>query len=192
MNIRTFLFVHFKFIKRGILSMEEKFKVLISQEEIQKRLYELAEQLDKDYAGKEITVVSVMRGAVFFTVDLTLKMKTKLKYEFLTISSYEGTESTGKITLREGLRESIEGKDVLILEDIVDTGRSMTYLLDYLRSKNPASLKVCTLADKVSRRKFEVPLDYIGFEVPDKYIVGYGFDIDNEYRNLPYIACVED
>ena len=102
--------------------MEEKFKVLISQEEIQKRLYELAEQLDKDYEGKEITVICVMRGAAFFTVDLTLKMKTKMKYEFLTISSYEGMESTGKITLRNGLRESIEGQDVLILEDIIDTG----------------------------------------------------------------------
>lgn len=172
--------------------MEEKFKVLISQEEIQKRLYELAEQLDRDYEGKEVTIVSVMRGAVFFTVDLTLKMKTKLKYEFITISSYEGTESTGKIVLREDLRDSIEGKDVLIVEDIVDTGRSMTFLLNYLRSKNPASLKVCTLANKVSRREFEVPIDYIGFEVPDKFIVGYGFDVDNNYRNLPYIAYVEE
>ncbi len=172
--------------------MEEKFKVLISQEEIQKRLYELAEQLDKDYEGKEITVICVMRGAAFFTVDLTLKMKTKMKYEFLTISSYEGMESTGKITLRNGLRESIEGQDVLILEDIVDTGRSMTYLLKYLREQNPKSIKVCTFADKVSRREFQVPIDYIGFEVPDKYIVGYGFDIDNCYRNLPYVAYVEE
>lgn len=175
-----------------MLYMEEKFKVLISQEQIQKRLFELAEQLDKDYEGKEVVVVSVMRGAVFFTVDLTLKMKTKLKYEFLTISSYEGTESTGTITMREGLRESIEGKDVLILEDIVDTGRSMKYLLNYLKSKNPKSLKVCTLANKVSRREFEVPIDYEGFVVPDKFIVGYGFDIDNSYRNLPYIATVEE
>lgn len=171
--------------------MEEKIKILISEEKIQERLYELANQIDKDYDGKEVTVVCVMRGAVFFTVDLTLKMKTNLKYEFLTISSYEGTESTGEITLREDLRESIEGKDVLILEDIVDTGRSMTYLLNYLRSKNPKSLKVCTLADKVSKREFEVPLDYVGFIVPDKFIIGYGFDVDNKYRNLPYIGYIE-
>ena len=172
--------------------MEEKLKVLISEEEIQKRVHELAKQLDNDYKGKEVTVVCVMRGGAFFTVDLTLKMKTKLKYEFLTISSYEGTESTGKINLMEDLREPIEGKDVLILEDIVDTGRSMTYLLNYLKSKNPASLKVCTLADKVSRRELEVPLDYVGFVVPDKFIVGYGFDVDNYYRNLPYLAYIEE
>jgi hypoxanthine phosphoribosyltransferase len=172
--------------------MEEKFKVLISQEQIQKRLYELAEELDKEYEGKEIVVISVMRGAVFFTVDLTLKMKTKMKYEFLTISSYEGTESTGTVVLREDLRESIEGKDVLILEDIIDTGRSMSFLLNYLKGKNPKSLKVCALANKASRREIEVPIDYIGFEVPNKFIVGYGFDIDNAYRNLPYIAAVEE
>ena len=170
----------------------EEFKVLISQEEIQKRLYELAAQLDKDYEGKEIVVLCVMRGGVFFTVDLTLKMKTKMKYEFMTISSYEGTESTGQIRLVQDLRESIEGKDVLILEDIVDTGRSMSYVLEYLRSKNPNSLKLCVLANKAERREVEVPIDYIGFEVPNKYIVGYGFDIDNAYRNIPYIGYVEE
>lgn len=170
----------------------EEFKVLISQEEIQKRLYELAAQLDKDYEGKEIVILCVMRGGVFFTVDLTLKMKTKMKYEFMTISSYEGTESTGQIRLVQDLRESIEGKDVLILEDIVDTGRSMSYLLEYLRSKNPNSLKLCVLANKAERREVEVPIDYIGFEVPNKYIVGYGFDIDNAYRNIPYIGYVEE
>lgn len=172
--------------------MEEKFKVLIRKEEIQKRLYELAEQIDKDYEGKEITIVSVMRGAIFFTVDLTLKMKSKLRYEFITISSYEGTESTGKITLREDLRDSIEGKDVLIVEDIVDTGRSMNFLLNYLKEKKPASIKVCALADKVERREIEVPIDYVGFEIPNKYVVGYGFDIDNNYRNIPQIMYVED
>lgn len=170
----------------------EEFKVLISQEEIQKRLYELAAQLDKDYEGKEIVVLCVMRGGVFFTVDLTLKIKTKMKYEFMTISSYEGTESTGQIRLVQDLRESIEGKDVLILEDIVDTGRSMSYLLEYLKSKKPNSLKLCVLANKAERREVEVPIDYIGFEVPNKYIVGYGFDIDNAYRNIPYIGYVEE
>lgn len=172
--------------------MEEKIKVLISQEEIQNRLYQLAEQLDKEYEGKEITVLCVMRGGVFFTVDLTLKMKTKIKYEFLTIASYEGTESTGEIRLIQDLRESIKGKDVLILEDIVDTGRSMSYLLEYLRSKEPNSLKLCVLANKAERREVEVPIDYIGFEVPNKFLVGYGFDIDNAYRNIPYIGYVEE
>ena len=171
--------------------MNENFKVLISKEELERRIGELAEQLDKDYLGKEVTIICVMRGAVFFTVQLTLRMKTKLKYEFITISSYEGTDTTGEVTLMTDLRESIEGKDVLIVEDIIDTGRSMKYLIDHLKSKNPRTLKVCVLANKAERREIEVPIDYIGFEVPNKYIVGYGFDIDNNYRNLPYVAYLE-
>lgn len=171
--------------------MDENFKVLISKEQLEKRIEELAKQIDADYLGKEITVVCVMRGAVFFTVQLTLNMKTKLKYEFITIASYEGTDTTGEITLMTDLRESIEGKDVLIIEDIVDTGRSMKYLIDHLKSKNPRTLKVCVLANKAERREIEVPIDYIGFEIPNKYIVGYGFDIDNNYRNLPYVAYLE-
>lgn len=171
--------------------MNENFKVLISKEELEKRIGELAEEIDKDYQGKEITIICVMRGAVFFTVELTLRMKTKLKYEFITISSYEGTDTTGEVTLRTDLRESIEGKDVLIVEDIVDTGKSMRYLIDHLKSKNPRTLKVCALADKVERREVEVPIDYTGFIVPNKYIVGFGFDIDNNYRNLPYVATLE-
>ncbi len=170
----------------------EEFKTLISQEELQKRLQELANQLDKDYKGEEIIAICVMRGSIFFAVDLTLKMKTKMKFEFLTISSYEGTESTGKIEFIQDLRESIKGKNVLILEDIIDTGRSMNFLLEYLRIKEPKSLKVCVLANKVAKREIEVPIDYIGFEVPNKFLVGYGFDIDNLYRNLPYIGYVEE
>lgn len=170
----------------------KEFKELISKEQIDKRLYELAEQLDKDYEGKEIIVLSVMRGSVFFSVELTLKMKTKMKHEYITLSSYKGTKSNGKVKLVEKLRESIENKDVLILEDIIDTGKTMSYLLEFLKSKNPKSLKLCVLADKPSRREVEVPIDYIGFEVPNKYIVGYGFDIDNYYRNLPYIGYIEE
>lgn len=171
--------------------MNENFKVLISREELEKRIAELAEEIDKDYLGKEVTIVCVMRGAVFFTVQLTLNMKTKLKYEFITLSSYEGTDTTGEVTLRTDLRESIEGKDVLIVEDIIDTGISMNYLLQYLRTKNPRTLKVCALCSKPERREIEVPIDYIGFEIPNKYVVGYGFDIDNNYRNLPYVATLE-
>ena len=170
----------------------EEFKTLISQEELQQRLYELANQLDKDYKGKEITAFCVMRGSIFFAVDLTLKMKSRIKFEFITISSYDGTESTGNIQFIQDLRESIEGKDVLILEDIIDTGRCMNFLLNYLKTKNPKSLKVCALANKVAKREVEVPIDYIGFEVPNKFLVGYGFDIDNAYRNLPYIGYVEE
>ncbi len=171
--------------------MNHNFKELISEKELNKRITELAEQIDKDYLGKEITIICVMRGAVFFGVELTLKMKTRLKYEFITISSYEGENSTGEVTLMTDLRESIEGKDVLIVEDIIDTGRSMKYLIEHLKSKNPRTLKVCALANKQERREVEVPIDYLGFEVPNKYIVGFGFDIDNNYRNLPYVAYLE-
>jgi len=170
----------------------ENLKELISREEIEKRLSELARELDTDYQGKEIVALCVMRGSVFFAIELTLKMKTKMKFEFITLSSYNGTESTGSIDLVEDLRESIENKDVLIIEDIIDTGRTMSYLLEYLKSKNPKSLKVCVLADKPSRRVVEVPIDYIGFEVPNKFIVGYGFDVDNYYRNIPYIGYIEE
>ena len=170
----------------------ENFKELISREQIEKRLFELAEQLDKDYQEKEIIALCVMRGSVFFATELTLKMKTKMQLEFITLSSYDGTESSGKINLLTDLRESIENKDVLIIEDIIDTGRTMSYLLEYLKSKNPRSLKLCFLADKPSRREVEVPIDYIGFEVPNKFIVGYGFDIDNYYRNIPYIGYIEE
>ena len=171
--------------------MYENFKELISKEELNKRIEELANQIDKDYLGKEITIICVMRGAVFFAVELTLKMKTKLKYEFITISSYEGENSTGEILLRTDLRDSIEGKDVLIVEDIIDTGTSMKYLIEHLKSKNPRTLKVCALASKPERREVEVPIDYLGFEIPNKYVVGFGFDIDNNYRNLPYVAYLE-
>ncbi len=171
--------------------MYENFKELISKEELDKRIAELAEQIDEDYKGKEVTVICVMRGAVFFTVELTLKMKSKLKYEFITISSYQGENTTGEVTLLTDLRESIEGKDVLVVEDIIDTGISMKYLLEHLRAKNPRTLKVCALANKPERRQVEVPIDYIGFNIPNKYIVGFGFDIDNNYRNIPYVAYLE-
>lgn len=170
----------------------ENLKELISREEIEKRISELAEELDTHYEGKEIIALCVMRGSVFFAVELTLKMKTKMRLEFITLSSYNGTESSGNIELVENLRESLENKDVLIIEDIIDTGRTMSYLLEYLKSKNPRSLKLCVLADKPSRRVVEVPIDYIGFEVPNKFIVGYGFDIDNYYRNIPYIGYIEE
>lgn len=170
--------------------MYENFKVLISEEELNKRIKELADQIDKDYLGKEITIISVMRGAVFFTVQLTLKMKTKLKFEFITISSYEGEESV-EVLLRTDIRDSIEGKDVLIVEDIIDTGKSMKYLIEHLKAKNPRTLKICALASKPERREVEVPIDYLGFEIPNKYVVGFGFDIDNNYRNLPYVAYLE-
>lgn len=165
-------------------------KELIRKEELDKRIEELAALIDADYKGKEIVAICVLNGAVYFGTELTLKMKTKMKMEFVKISSYEGTESTGKIVKQLDIpKEKVEGKDVLIIEDIVDTGISMNYLLEHLKQKNPNSLKVCVLLSKPSRREVEVPIDYLGFEIPNKFVVGYGFDDEDGFnRNLPYVG----
>ena len=165
-------------------------KELIRKEELDKRIEELATLIDADYKGKEIVAICVLNGAVYFGTELTLKMKTKMKMEFVKISSYEGTESTGKIVKQLDIpREKVEGKDVLIIEDIVDTGISMNYLLEHLKQKSPNSLKVCVLLSKPSRREVEVPIDYLGFEIPNKFVVGYGFDDEGGFnRNLPYVG----
>lgn len=166
-------------------------KELIGKEQLNKRIEELAKQIDENYNGQEIVAICVLNGAVFFTVDLTLKMKTKMQVEFIKISSYEGTESTGEIKKYLDIdKKKVENKNILIIEDIVDTGRSMYYLIKHLKEKNPKDIKICSLLSKPSRREIEVNIDYLGFEVPNKFIIGYGFD-DEEgfYRNVPYIGC---
>ena len=169
------------------------FKVLISKEEIENRLCTLAKKIENDYIDKEITVVCVMRGACFFAVNLTLKIKNSIKYEFIELSSYnDKTESSGEIKIVNDLRASIENKDILIIEDIIDTGKTMEFLVKYLKKKNPKSIKICVLADKPERGIIDVKADYIGFTVPNKFIIGYGFDMDNKYRNLPYIAYLDE
>jgi len=169
----------------------ENLKILYSKQEIQERLEQLAKQLDEDYKGKTITVLCVMRGACFFTVELTLKMQSEIEYEFIEISSYgNSTSSTGNVNLRTNIRDSIKGKDVLIVEDIIDTGRSMKYLLDHLKQYEPNSIKICVLADRKDRREFDVSADYVAFDLPECYVVGFGFDVAEKYRNLPYIAAL--
>lgn len=165
-------------------------KELIGKEQLNKRIEELAKQIDENYNGQEIVAICVLNGAAFFAVDLTLKMKTKMQLEFIKISSYEGTESTGEIKRYLDIdKKKVENKNILIIEDIVDTGRSMHYLIKHLKEKNPKDIKICSLLSKPSRRKIEVNIDYLGFEVPNKFIIGYGFD-DEEgfYRNVPYIG----
>lgn len=173
--------------------MEKNIKQLIGYNEIQKRLEELAKQIDKDYNNEEITVICVLNGAVIFGTELVLKMKTNMKLEFMKISSYNGTESSGNITKTLDIsKENVKNKNILIVEDIIDTGRSMKYLLEDLKEKDPLSIKVCALLNKPSRREVEVPIDYIGFEIPNKFIIGYGFDDeDGLCRNLPYIGYKE-
>lgn len=169
-----------------------KLKVMYTEEEIQSRIKEVAEKIDKDYEGKELIVISVLKGAIFFTVDLVKRMKTPVTLEMMQVSSYQGTQSTGNIIIKKGLDEDISGKDVLIVEDIIDTGYTLQYLKEYLQTQNPNSLKIAVLADKKERREIEVDIDYTCFDIENKFVVGYGFDIDQKYRNIPYIGYIEE
>ena len=173
-------------------NLENKLKVMYTEETIQNRIKEVAEIIDNDYKGEEIVIISVLKGAVFFTVDLVKKMKTQIELELMQVSSYKGTQSTGNIIVKKDLDGSMEGKNVLIVEDIIDTGYTLKYLQEYLQTLNPKSLKIAVLADKKARRKADIKIDYTCFEIEDKFIVGYGFDFDEKYRNLPYIGYVEE
>lgn len=169
----------------------EELKVLIEEEKIQQRVKEIAEQITKEYEKKEIILICILKGSTFFTVDLAKRIKNQLKIEFIQVSSYhDGTTSSGKVEMKLDLKESIEGKDVIIVEDIIDTGRTLSYLISHLKERKPKSLKLCTLLDKPERRLYEVKVDYVGFEIPDKFVVGYGLDVNEQYRNLPYIAYI--
>lgn len=170
----------------------KKIKVLITEEQINKRLDELAEQLMKEYEGKEIIFLCTLKGSVFFAVELGMRIKNNVKFEFIEVSSYEGHKSTGKIKLNKDITDSIEGKEVIIIEDIVDTGRTLCFLKEYLLQKNPTSLKICALLDKQSRRLAPIEADYIGFTIENKFVVGYGLDDNQYYRNLNYVGYVEE
>lgn len=170
----------------------DNLKVMYEEEELQKRIKEVAEQIDKDYEGTdEIVIISVLKGAIFFTVDLVKKMKTPITLEVMQVSSYTGTESTGNIIVKKDLDNSIEGKHVLIVEDIIDSGRTLKYLKEYLQTKNPKSVKIAVLMDKKERRVVDIDVDYTGFVIPNKFVVGYGFDVDEKGRNIPYVGYLE-
>ena len=166
-------------------------EVLISESKIEKRINELAKEINKEYEGKELILLGILKGSIVFMVELAKKLKMKVKFEFMEVSSYEGTESTGNLKIKKPLKEDIEGKDVLIIEDIIDTGRTLKELKKYLEAKNPNSVKIATLLSKPSRRVVEIEADYMGFEVEDKFVVGYGLDYNQKYRNLPYIGYIE-
>ncbi len=163
-------------------------KPLFTVEQIQKRVKELAEKISKDYEGKEILAVGLLRGAFMFFSDIVRYIQVPMDIDFLTVSSYVKTESSGKIKIHADLREDINGKDLLLIEDIVDTGLTLNHIKEHLLARNPASLKICAFLDKKPRRKVDIHLDYVGFEIPDEYVVGYGLDYENKFRNLPYIA----
>ena len=167
-----------------------KLKTLINEQELQKRIVELGEQITKDYENKEIVIICVLRGAAYFAIDLSKHINSNsLLMEFIQVSSY-GKEkvSSGKINLKLDLPNSVQGENILIVEDIIDTGRTLSYLINHLKQKNPASIKICTLLDKPERREYDVKVDYVGFQIPDKFVIGYGLDDKEFYRNLPYIA----
>ncbi|MBQ8970583.1 MAG: hypoxanthine phosphoribosyltransferase [Lachnospiraceae bacterium] len=172
--------------------MSERISVLIEEEKVDQRIRELGEQISKDYAGKEVHLVSILRGSVFFTCELAKRITVPVSLDFMSVSSYGmDTESSGVVKVIKDLDDSIRDKDVIVVEDIVDTGRTLNYLLGSLKAKGPASLKLCAMLDKPDRRVVDVDIDYRGFEIPDKFIVGYGLDYAQKYRNLPYIGIIE-
>ena len=170
----------------------KKIKVLISEEKINNRLDELANQIMDEYKGKDIVFLCILKGSIFFTVELAKRIKNNIQFEFVEVSSYDNNESTGKVKLNKDITQSIEGKEVIIIEDIVDTGRTLAFLKELLLEKKPASLKICSLLDKPSRRIANVKADYVGFAIEDKFVVGYGLDDEQNLRNLNYIGYIEE
>lgn len=168
-------------------------EILLTEEQIQNRIRQLGEILTRDYKGKNPLVVGVLKGVVVFYADMIRQIKTHCEMDFMWISSYEGTDSTGTMTVKRDISADIKGRHVLILEDIYDTGNSLSFIHEHLMKKDPASLKICTLLDKPSRRKPGITLqaDYVGFEVPNVFVVGYGLDYNEHYRNLPYVGVLK-
>ena len=172
--------------------MKDKLRVLISEEEVSRRIREMAGQISRDYEGKELRIVCVLKGGVFFMCELAKHITVPVTFDFMAVSSYgNGHESSGALQIVKDLDESVEGKDILVVEDIVDSGNTLSRLLMLLKERNPKSLRLCTLLAKPERRETEVPVDYTGFLVPNLFVVGYGMDDAQYYRNLPYIAVVE-
>ena len=172
--------------------MAETIRVMIPEEEVDKKIAELGKKISEDYAGKEVHLICILKGSVFFTCELAKRITVPVSLDFMSVSSYgDGTVSSGIVKIVKDLDESLEGKDVIVIEDIIDSGKTLYYLLDVLAKRNPKSLKLCTLLDKPDRRVRDVKVDYTGFEIPDEFVVGYGLDYAQKYRNLPYIGVVE-
>lgn len=170
----------------------ETIRVMISEEEVDKRIREIGAEITKKFEGKELLLICVLRGGSFFMCELAKRIDLDVKIDFMSVSSYGGsTESSGHIKIIKDLEESVEGKHVIVVEDIIDSGRTLSHLMNLLRSRQPASLSLCTLLDKPDRRVVQVPVDYTGFQIEDYFVVGYGLDYDQKYRNLPFIGKVE-
>lgn len=170
---------------------EHLIDVMYTEEEVEARIIELGRQISKDYEGKSVHMICVLKGGVFFMTELAKRITVPVSMDFMCVSSYgSATKSSGNVIMKKDLDESIEGKDVLVVEDIIDSGRTLSNLLELLKERKPASLKLCTLLDKPDRRVAQVDIDYNGFTIPDEFVVGYGLDYDQKYRNLPYIGIV--
>ncbi|SHH42613.1 hypoxanthine phosphoribosyltransferase [Caloranaerobacter azorensis DSM 13643] len=168
-------------------------QILIETDELQKRIKELGQEITRDYKGKDLVVICVLKGAVMFMSDLCKNIDLPLSIDFMAVSSYgSSTQSSGVVRILKDLDSSIEDKDVLIVEDIIDTGLTLSYLVENLKSRGPKSVKLCTLLNKPERRKTDVKVDYIGFTIPDEFVVGYGLDFNEKYRNLPYICVLKE
>ena len=156
------------------------------------RIAEIAEQINKEYEGRDVHLICILKGSLFFTCELAKRLTMPVTIDFIQVSSYgSGTVSSGNIKIKKELDESIEGRDVIVIEDIIDSGNTLSRLVPYLQKMGPASLKICPLLDKPDRREADVNVDYNGFDIPDKFVVGYGLDYDQKYRNLPYIGVIE-
>lgn len=172
--------------------MSDRIQVLIREEEIDKKINEIARQISKKYEGKTVHLICVLKGGVFFMCELSKRITTDVSMDFMSVSSYgSGTESSGAVKIIKDLDESIEGKQVIIVEDIIDSGRTLNTLKEMLWQRKPKSMEICTLLNKPDRRVVDIDVEYIGFDIPDAFVVGYGLDYDQKYRNLPYIGVVE-
>lgn len=172
--------------------MTERVRVLLTEEVVDKKIQEIGEQISKDYAGKQVHLVCVLKGGSFFMCELAKRITVPVSLDFMSVSSYGAdTKSSGVVKIVKDLDEPLVGKDVIVIEDIVDSGRTLSYLLDMLQDRGPQSMRLCTLLDKPDRRVVDVKVDYTGFQIPDEFVVGYGLDYDQRYRNLPFIGIVE-
>ena len=173
--------------------MADKIRVLLTEEEVNKKISEVAAQINKDYEGKEVHLICILKGGVFFTCELAKRLTIPVSLDFMSVSSYgSDTKSSGVVKIIKDLDEPLEGKNVIIVEDIIDSGRTLAYLIEVLKQRNPKNIELCTLLDKPERRvKKKVQVKYTCFTIPDEFVVGYGLDYDQKYRNLPYIGVVE-
>jgi len=167
-------------------------EVLITYEQIREKTEELGRQITEDYEGKDLLLICVLKGGLMFLADLMREIQLPVEIDFMAVSSYgDATESSGVVRILMDLDRNVQGRHVLIVEDIVDTGRTLNYIIDNLRTRGPASIKVCTLLNKPSRRVLDIPLDYLGFTIPDRFVVGYGLDYGQIYRNLPFVGVLK-